>query len=709
VNNLKMAVKMMIGFGLVVVIMCVLSYMGIRAMGEAENNAVAIAETYVPELSMTVKLDRAASNAMAAMLRYLNTEDPAEGDAAQKQLNIIREQVGIGERLVAQYPELEGLRVSITKGKPLVEEYGKLMERTVQLQENLKKRRLLLIDVGTKYMSEVETLLASQESRLDEVIRTGGLTSEVERRLRQTRWINSLLDLGAALRLSNFQSQVFQDPQIAEEGMKSFGPINQTLDQLYNSVQNADTKAMINNIRTAAETYSVEFRKLIDEWQSIRDVGVERTRAVNGLLQAAMETSELAMTQVEELSKSSVTAAQAGTSSLVIGVVIGIVVSVALALLLTRMITGPLHKSVEFAEAVAGGDLERDLAIHQKDEIGHLADALNSMVATLRQRIAEAHAAIENATAKEQEALAAMGEAEEARKQAEQAKRQGMLDAAAQLENVVASVSTASEQLSAQVEHSEAGAQQQAARTSETATAMEEMNATVLEVAKNAGDTASVSDQAKHKAQDGADIVHQVIIGMERIQKSSEELRADMVGLSQKATDISAIMDVISDIADQTNLLALNAAIEAARAGEAGRGFAVVADEVRKLAENTMKATTEVGQAIQGIQQDTAKNMANAEASVTAITEVTDMAARSGEALTEIVHLVDQASDQVRAIATASEEQSATSEEINKAIEDITHISAETADAMRMAGQAVQDLANQAQILDQLIQDMKAS
>lgn len=488
-----------------------------------------------------------------------------------------------------------------------------------------------------------------------------------------------------------------------------FPEIMKQLKELGDSVRRPEAKEEVRVITEAGEKYAQGFRALIEDWKAIQALSVERLKNIDALLENAQAMSRNGLDQTLELCAASETTAEGAVTTLTIGMAIGVVLSIILALLLTRAITGPLHKSVDFATAVAGGELNKTLDIHQQDEVGHLADALNSMVATLRQRIQEAQEAIQKATAKEQEALTAMREADEARKQAEQAKREGMLAAAGQLEDVVANVSSASEQLSVQAAQSTEGSQRQAARASETATAMEEMNATVLEVARNAGDTAQASEQAKQQAQSGSEIVQQVIKGMQRIQVTSEELRTDMADLSQKATNISAIMDVISDIADQTNLLALNAAIEAARAGEAGRGFAVVADEVRKLAEKTMNATAEVGQAIQGIQQGTAKNMANAEASLTSVNEVTELAARSGEALNEIVHLVDQAADQVRAIATASEEQSATSEEINRAIDDINQISTETAAAMQLASQAVSDLSQQAQVLNRLIVDMKNS
>lgn len=708
-KDLKMALKIGLGFGLVVGIMLFLSFLAIRAMNTADENSTAISEIYMDELTIGVRIDRAASNALGSMLRYGIFEEMKYADDARKYLKEIRENAAAANKLVQEYPQLVALKENLVKATPTVTAYAQQVDKTVELTEALKKQRQALIDFGEAYINLTTKMLHDQNERLDTTINNNEGAEEINRRLRQTRTLNRMLDLGAAVRLANFQSQVFRDPKIAEEGMKLFEEILKDISFIEGSVRRPAAKEEIRQIREAAEGYAKGFRRLIDEWLAIQKLGVERNKNIETILTLAADTAATALKHTDDLCNESTTSAHDSRSNLMTGMCVGVALSLVLALILTRSITGPLRQSVEFAQAVAGGELDKTLDIHQKDEVGHLADALNSMVATLRQRIAEAHDAIEKATAKEQEALTAMHEAEEARRQAESAKREGMLAAAGQLEDVVANVSSASEQLSVQVSQSTQGSQRQAARASETATAMEEMNATVLEVARNAGDTATDSEQAKKKAEAGAEVVQQVIKGMHGIQRTSEELRTDMEDLSQKATNISAIMDVISDIADQTNLLALNAAIEAARAGEAGRGFAVVADEVRKLAEKTMNATAEVGQAIQGIQQGTAKNMANAEASLSSVNEVTELAARSGEALNEIVDLVDHAADQVRAIATASEQQSATSEEINRAIEDINQISTETAAAMQLASQAVNDLSQQAQVLNRLIVEMKNS
>ena len=349
--------------------------------------------------------------------------------------------------------------------------------------------------------------------------------------------------------------------------------------------------------------------------------------------------------------------------------------------------------------------LDRDCG--RGDEIGDMAQGVRDMVRSLGTLFEESAAKTREAEQAGKEARVAMAAAEAARRAAENARREGMLAAAGQLESVVSIVSSASTQLSAQIEQSERGAAEQAARVTETATAMEEMNTTVAGVAGSAGKASEVSAGTRRKAAEGADIVRRSMDSMRQVREESSSLKEQMQTLEQHATSINRIMGVISDIADQTNLLALNAAIEAARAGDAGRGFAVVADEVRKLAEKTMTSTTDVGDAIKAIQNSTDRSRGQVDRAVQVIEQANGYARQSGEALEQIVDMADSTADQVRAIAAASEQQSAASEEINRSINQVNTIATENARAMEEAARAVGELAEQARVLSGMIETMK--
>lgn len=456
----------------------------------------------------------------------------------------------------------------------------------------------------------------------------------------------------------------------------------------------------------------------IKEWESTPDqinILASATEMALGPARDANLAALKALDNIINLSKSiaektRTTSFTVVDSNIIVMIVLMVVIptlAILLGLYLTYSILTPLKKGMIFAAAVAQGNLNEDLDVHQRDQIGHLADSLRVMVEALRSKISEAEQKGEEAHQESEKAKEAMIEADEAREKAEHAKAEGMFQAATQLESIVEIITSASEQLSAQIEQSSRGAEEQSRRVGDAATSMEEMNSTVLEVAKNASNASSTADQAKAKAEAGSKVVSHVVRGIEQVQQHAQEMKNDMGNLGKQAEGIGQILNVISDIADQTNLLALNAAIEAARAGDAGRGFAVVADEVRKLAEKTMTATKEVGQAIRGIQDGTKKNIDNVERSGKAIEEVTTLANTSGESLREIVSLAEATTDQVRSIATASEEQSSASEEINRSIEDVNRVSMETYDAMRESAQAVTELANQAQVLKTLIENMK--
>lgn len=289
-----------------------------------------------------------------------------------------------------------------------------------------------------------------------------------------------------------------------------------------------------------------------------------------------------------------------------------------------------------------------------------------------------------------------------------EAQNAAISETAVEVSRVAESIAAASEQLSRQIGQSSQGAREQSGRVHDTANAVEEMNATILEVARSASATSENAEAAKLRAQDGAKLVDEVSGAVQSIRDEAAEMTDSMRRLGEQAQGIGAIMGVISDIADQTNLLALNAAIEAARAGDAGRGFAVVADEVRKLAEKTAHATTEVREAISAIQGGTSVAVGQMDASVERVAHAMTLAQRSGEALGEIVRMVESAGDQVRSIATAAEQQSATSEEINRAVSSISAIATETDQAMSQSAEAITALVGQTRKLEQLITVLKA-
>jgi methyl-accepting chemotaxis protein len=288
------------------------------------------------------------------------------------------------------------------------------------------------------------------------------------------------------------------------------------------------------------------------------------------------------------------------------------------------------------------------------------------------------------------------------------AKNEKIASVAQQAIAIAEHVATSAGALSKQVENAANGADRQSARAAETATAMEQMNATSMEVARNAASAAENADLARKQASGGQAEVESLIRSIAVMRQQAGELKGFMDNLGAQTVDVGNVINVIQDIADQTNLLALNAAIEAARAGEAGRGFAVVADEVRKLAEKTMQATGEVGRAIKAIQDGASQSIEGVERAAKAVETSTEQATNSGKTLQDIVAAVNNTADQVQAIAAAAEEQSATSEEVNRAVEDVTAIAASTADGMNEAKEAILELAGRAEELQQLIRIMRA-
>ncbi|WP_242012264.1 methyl-accepting chemotaxis protein [Pseudodesulfovibrio cashew] len=292
-----------------------------------------------------------------------------------------------------------------------------------------------------------------------------------------------------------------------------------------------------------------------------------------------------------------------------------------------------------------------------------------------------------------------MNQADQARKQGEAARCHGLLSAAHTLEAAVQGIRDEANRLGESTDRAQSGAADQQQFISGAVSAMEQMNAAVSEAAINAEAAAEDAGQTREYARSGAEVVTRTLDSISSVSGNSQSLAERVTGLGAQAEGVGKIMGVINDIADQTNLLALNAAIEAARAGEAGRGFAVVADEVRKLAEKTMDATRDVGVAIDGIQEQVSLTVKGVQEMTGLADEAASLAQQSGQALDEIVTIAGTSADRIQSIASAASQQSVASEEVTRTISEVHAISRATDEGMLEATQSVAKLAEQVEEL----------
>lgn len=235
-------------------------------------------------------------------------------------------------------------------------------------------------------------------------------------------------------------------------------------------------------------------------------------------------------------------------------------------------------------------------------------------------------------------------------------------------------------------------AEGQDSRVVHSASAVEEMTMTAGEVARNSNDAANLAQETAQTAKSGQMVMEQTVDGMQQVSQAVMQASAIITNLGRSSDQIGEIVGVIEDIADQTNLLALNAAIEAARAGEQGRGFAVVADEVRKLAERTTKATKEIGDMIRQIQQDTRTAVSSMDEGTLKVEAGVALAHKTGEALSKIYSMVNVTSGMIQEIAQAAEEQSVVTRQIANDLESVTQTTRETTQGVSQSAQACRDL-----------------
>ncbi|MBV6823292.1 methyl-accepting chemotaxis protein [Pseudomonas sp. PD9R] len=348
------------------------------------------------------------------------------------------------------------------------------------------------------------------------------------------------------------------------------------------------------------------------------------------------------------------------TNGIIAVSVFAALMTVVLAWLLTRSIVVPLTRAVQAAQTIADGNLTKAIEVDGKDEPARLLEALSAMQVNLRKTIE-------------------------------------------QIAGSATQLGAAAEELSVVTQEASRGLQQQNNEIEQAATAVNEMTAAVEEVARNAVSTSEASNQSTQAAREGRDRVVETVGAIQTMTHDVQNTSLMIEGLAEQGRDIGKVLDVIRAIAEQTNLLALNAAIEAARAGEAGRGFAVVADEVRALAHRTAQSTQEIEKMVAGIQNGTGEAVASMQQSNQRTQTTLELARAAGVALEQITQSIHLINERNLVIASASEEQAQVSREVDRNLVNIRDLATQSSAGANQTSVATHELSRLAVDLNAMV------
>jgi methyl-accepting chemotaxis protein len=482
--------------------------------------------------------------------------------------------------------------------------------------------------------------------------------AEVEKSMLQGNSVadfNSVIDLSKLIQQARFQVRGYTYSGKTEAEQPALDAIDNALKNL-ESLPAKLPEQHIANLQQATDSLKA-YRAAVSQF---RDSQVASAAALNQM--AAQGDILLDVSKKLTVSQTIVrdTDAAHAKDLLLMATVLALAFGLLAAWAITRQIVIPLNQTLKVAERVAAGDLTQNLISERRDELGQLQRAMQSMTLGLRELIGG-------------------------------------------ISNGVTQIASAAEELSAVTEQTSAGVNSQKVETDQVATAMNEMTATVQEVARNAEEASEAAVAADQQAREGDKVVGEAIAQIERLALEVGNSTAAMSDLKRESDKIGSVLDVIKSVAQQTNLLALNAAIEAARAGEAGRGFAVVADEVRSLAQRTQKSTEEIEELIVGLQtgtQQVATIMDNSRSLTDSSVELTRRAGSSLESITRTVSAIQSMNQQ---IAAAAEQQTAVAEEINRSVLNVRDVSEQTSAASEETAASSVELARLGTHLQMLV------
>ncbi|GLH20046.1 methyl-accepting chemotaxis protein [Pseudomonas atacamensis] len=584
-------------------------------------------------------LNDATQNMRLSEKQYEAAADAAFAESYNAQLNVLQGLVGKALDTLTRAENQQALKALQTT----IVAYDQKVKRLITADQSTTDALKPLTALSDKYAQTFAGML--------EGTTTSALASADGERVRELRTVADLRN-----GMTTFRLMLRRYIAVPNDVNKKL--LMETIDSFLSDISKARTSlptalsGQLEEAHAGMRRYRevlVEVAGLFEQKQNMREQVDQESKAMDKIMSGLMDTQQ--RLAHEDQHSAFIQMAVLTALALVIGLLASVVIS--------RQITAPLALTVDLARRIAKGDLTVQARSARKDELGDLQNAMQEMAQNLNTLV------------------------------------QG-------IGNGVTQISTSAEKLSAMSEQTSAGVRQQKSEVDQVATAMHEMASTVQEVARNTTDASAAATLADQQARHGSTVVKQATVQISELAMAIEELGGAMNVLTQDSEQIGKVIDVIKAVAEQTNLLALNAAIEAARAGEQGRGFAVVADEVRSLAQRTQDSTKEIEALIVTLQQGTQAAATLMTSSRERTLDTVVLAQKAELAITEINQSIGTIQEMSLQISAAAEQQSAVADEINRSIVSVRDVADQSAVASEESAAATIELASLGQDLQRM-------
>ena len=573
-KNAKIRQKLMLSFGLLLLLILISGMISYWQIKQGETQAKMLVNSYLPEVDLTKQLNDAMSLSMYNMRSFTESLDMEILTKGMQHISEVRKELQLAQEFSKTNLHLIVLSKNIDKLVEKLGSYIALVSNTSNYVQQILGARAQQDKVGQKFTSSCLQLISAQKDAINNALNTNAPLKEIGKLVKLSYQMERVLDRGNYIQMGNFKFQTTEKLNVIDEIMPLFDEIQEEVRSIEPQIQTEGSQANFRNMSQAAAEYRSAISTVTNSWCQLQKIDGDCYAVGTEIKMIFEEMHHAAFAGAQTNATNNSSSLSRATIIIVGNALLVLVTSLMIASAMTNAISKPVIAGVEFAEAIAKGNLTQNLSVENTDEIGILADSLNKMSGNLREQVVEINGAVKSIS-----------------------------DITLNINEAVGVLATSTAQITTNTAQVSASAAETAGAVNETTTTIEEISHTVQnsnEKARVVSENAKAVDQV---AQNGRKAVEEALSGMRRIQTQMDSIGETIIKLSEQSQAIGEIIASVSDLAEQSNLLAVNAGIEAAKAGEQGKGFAVVAQEVKTLAEQSKQATNQVRSILNDIQK----------------------------------------------------------------------------------------------------------